>query len=250
MEERVHPHPHPDLAEEEPSTDPLLPPKAQPKPGTYVIQIPKDQIYRIPPPQNNALFEFYSRRSSGARRHRSCRRFLLFFLLAILLLSLIIFATLSVLYLTLRPRLPSYDLSHLSLTSAPNSSSPSFLAAFRVHNPNKKFSLHYLSGGSLSLSYSDSALAAGDWPAFRQSPRNLTSFNVTISGSGVRLPREVVGARRTVAFAVDVKAPVKFKIGRVRSWGFTVKTGCDVTVSKLTAGSKIVSQACRVRLRL
>ncbi|KAH7653961.1 Late embryogenesis abundant protein LEA-2 subgroup domain-containing protein [Dioscorea alata] len=244
MADKIHPS-----EDSEPSTEALLPPK--PNPPTYIIQLPKDQIYRIPPPENAALFEFYSHRAS--RRRRSCRRCLLYSLLSLLILFILLAATLTILYFTLRPRLPSNQLSHLYLNSSLTSSSSSFLASFLSENRNTKISFRYLSGGSLSLSYSGTDLATGVWPAFKQSTRNVTSFNVTINGAGVRLPQEMVTKRGTVALAVDVTAPVKFKLGSVSTWAFTVKTRCDVTVDGdgLTAKPmKMVSNACRVRLRL
>jgi len=42
--------------------------------GIYVVQVPKDQIYRVPPPENAILAEHHGKpfRSNKKKPHRSC----------------------------------------------------------------------------------------------------------------------------------------------------------------------------------
>lgn len=63
MADRVHPHTSPPASAE---SQPAPPPSEKPPSptGTYVIQIPKDQVYRVPPPENARRYANYNRRKT------------------------------------------------------------------------------------------------------------------------------------------------------------------------------------------
>ncbi|WOK95480.1 NDR1/HIN1-like protein 13 [Canna indica] len=132
--------------------------------------------------------------------------------------------------------------------------SPAFLATVRSENRNKKIGIYYLRGSDVTASYGGVRLCHGEWPAFFQERRNVTAFKMTLTGSGIRLSSAMRQAlltaqkRRRVPLRIDVKVPVRVKVGSVTSWTVTVKVRCDVTVDKLTADSKVVSESCRVKL--
>ncbi|CAI9259514.1 unnamed protein product [Lactuca saligna] len=53
-------------------------------PGTYVVQVPKDRIYRTPPPENALIVERY--RNSPAKKQSNCVKYLLISIAIIVLL--------------------------------------------------------------------------------------------------------------------------------------------------------------------
>lgn len=230
----------------------------EPKPkagGTYVIQIPKDQIYRVPPPQNAHLFETYSRRGSRKRGSCCCRCFLWSIsLLLLLLLSLAIAA--GVLYFVFTPKLPSYSIEKLNIKDFSNVTalSPEFDVTVRAENPNKKISIYYEEGSDVSGSYSNVVLSRGSWPVFHQERRNVTVFTAVLKGSGVKLSRsmksELMEQQRkgAVPLKIDVKVPVKVKFGGVKTWKIDVKVSCDLEVDKFAENSKIVSKKCKTKV--
>uniref|UniRef100_A0A9I9DA66 Uncharacterized protein n=1 Tax=Cucumis melo TaxID=3656 RepID=A0A9I9DA66_CUCME len=111
MADRVHPtvdSPRPSTSST--LSDTTKPPS--PPPGTYVIQLPKDQIYRVPPPENAHRFQLYTRQN---RRRRNPCRSCLFCLLAILILLIILLGiTVAVFYLVVRPKSPNYSIDAIS----------------------------------------------------------------------------------------------------------------------------------------
>lgn len=247
MADRVHPTADPE--------DPTAPPKVF---QTYVIKVPKDQIYRLPPPENSHLFESYSRRSSQSRRRRSCCRCIAWTLLALVLLLVLLAIAAAVLYLVFQPKIPSYSLDKLSISGLNLSAgpiSPEFDLTLRADNSrNKKVGLRYEEGSDIGVYYSGDLWSSGVWPAFYQPGRNVTVIQTALKGSGIRLSSASRSSlveqerRGGVPLEVDVKVDVRVKFGAVSSWKVTVKVRCEVVVDKMTPDLRLVSKDCRTKL--
>ncbi|XP_057953755.1 NDR1/HIN1-like protein 13 [Malania oleifera] len=238
----------------QPSTD-----KPLPASGTYVIQVPKDQVYRYPPPENARRLDSYSRLKP--RRNCCCRclccTFGVFFLLILLLA-----VAAGVFYLVVRPELPKYSLDNISITgfnlsatAATTDISPVIDLSVRAENPNDKISIYYEDGSSVTVLYSDMNLCDGVLPTFHQPTNNVTVFQTALRGSNilssaVRSSMIADQKQGKVNLMVKLDAPVKIKVGAVKTWKITVRVSCDVTVDKLTAKSKILSKDCNVRVKL
>lgn len=265
MAERVHPADSPRPSTSSAASDvatkpqPLSPAaeKPPPTPGTYVIQIPKDQIYRVPPPENARRFEQYTRRKH--RRSRCCCY--LYWLLAIFLILIVLLGiAVAVFYFVVRPKSPNYSIDAIAIrginSSAAASISPEFDVSVRADNPNKKIGIYYESGSSVQIYFSDVKLSDGVLPAFFQPPKNVTVFGSTLRGTGVNLSTKANEAlidsqrRQSVPLKVEIRAPIKLKIGSVKTWKIRVKVVCDVTVDRLTAAAKIVSKNCDYSVKL
>ncbi|PUZ43552.1 hypothetical protein GQ55_8G018200 [Panicum hallii var. hallii] len=231
-----------------------------PPPGTYIVQVPKDQVLRVPPPDRARR---YKKLAARPARRRLLRRACCCSCAALLLLLLLAAAFAGAIYLVFRPRAPTFSVASLSirgLDGAPSSSSalsPELDATVRADNgANRKVGVDYRGGGSVTVSYAGQRLAAGPWPAFRQAPRNATVFAAAMRGRGVRLSEEQ--ARRLAAeraagavpLAVEARVPVRLRFGKVlRTWTVDVKARCDVAVDRLEGDAAAVNRGCRVRVR-
>lgn len=261
MADRVHPRdsppqspPPPRSPEHGSPTKPLPPPEDKPVPhpvrGTYVIQIPKDQIYRFPPQGDDRR---YKRRSSYRKTGR-LQRCCCCSLAAVAVLVLLLAAAAGVFYLVVRPRSPDYAVSGISIgglnLTSTGAVSPAMDVTVRANNPNGKIGIYYLGGSSAEVYYTGVKLCGGALPAFYQPPDNATVFEAALKGEAMVLASQVRQAlasdqsQGSVPLTVKVTAPVKLKVGAVRTWKITVKVTCDVTVDKLTATAKIGSTDC------
>ncbi|KAJ8568370.1 hypothetical protein K7X08_027903 [Anisodus acutangulus] len=258
MADRVHPRDSPPASSNnsgEVGTG--TPAKPVPPPGTYVVQVPKDQIYRYPPPGNSRRYEALTKRKP---RRSCCRRCVCntFSLLLILIIALSI--TAGVLYLVFRPESPKYTISDVAIRNfnlmSSSPVSPEFDVTIRAENRNNKIGVYYWKGISVTVVYSGINLCNGKLPAFYQSTNNVTVFQTPLKGSNVMLGTAIKTALRNeqkqgkVPFTVNIKAPVKVKVGAVKTWEITVKVKCDITVNALTAKSKIISKDCKYSVRL
>ncbi|KAK9280073.1 hypothetical protein L1049_013758 [Liquidambar formosana] len=264
MADRVHPadSPSSDTASSHNPDAPSKPTPPQPeKPvppiGTYVIQIPKDQIYRVPPPENARRFEKLTRRKT---RRSPCCCCLCWLLSFIALLVVLIAISAGIFYLVVRPKSPKYSVDNVSITGFNISSSlaisPEFDVTVRAENPNKKISIYYEKDSSVNIYYSDVKLCSGVLPVFYQPSKNVTVFQTALSGSGIVLGSTVhetlVNAQNQgqIPFKLKLKAPVRIKVGSVKTWTITVKVSCDITVNKLTADAQILSKDCDFGVKL
>uniref|UniRef100_A0A0E0BEU9 Late embryogenesis abundant protein LEA-2 subgroup domain-containing protein n=1 Tax=Oryza glumipatula TaxID=40148 RepID=A0A0E0BEU9_9ORYZ len=163
MADRVHPMPAPPPPSSSPppehaaaatETTPLHPSfrgSPPPSPGTYIIQIPKDQVLRVPPPDRARRYKKLAARPARRRRlrHACCAAFC-----AALLLLLLAAAFVGAVYLVFRPRAPSFSVASLSIRGldalAVSSLTPQIDAAVRADNgANKKTGIDYRGGGEM-----------------------------------------------------------------------------------------------------
>ncbi|KAF8403506.1 hypothetical protein HHK36_011610 [Tetracentron sinense] len=261
MADRVHPRDSPTSGEntttapEKPTSS--MPEKPIPVPGTYVVQIPKDQIYRLPPPENAYRYKKYTSRE---KRRSGCCCCLCWILGLITLLIILIAVAAGVFYVVVRPKAPSYSVEKVSirgfnLNSSGLTFSPKFDVTVRAENPNKKIGIYYRKGSSVTVSHSNVKLCTGSVPAFYQPSKNVTVFETALKGSEIELTSQVHDALTEeqnggmIPLGLDLKVPVRIKVGSVKTWTITVKVNCDITVDKLTEDARIVSKNCDVDVK-
>ncbi|XP_022752826.1 NDR1/HIN1-like protein 13 [Durio zibethinus] len=253
MADRIHPDDSPPATSKhsKATQPPMSPEKPIPQPGTYVIQIPKDQIYHVPPPENAPRYAHLSKRKAG---RSTCCRCCCCLLITILFLLLAAAIASAVLYFVFKPDSPNYSLDNVAikgfnLTSS-SPLSPEFDVTVRAHNPNDKIGLYYEKGSSVKVYYEDINVCSGALPVFYQPTNNVTVFKTALKGSGLELTNATLKAlsdeqnKGTVPFTLKLRAPVKIKVGSIKTWKITVKVTCKITVDKLTAASKIASKDC------
>ncbi|KAK6936280.1 Late embryogenesis abundant protein, LEA_2 subgroup [Dillenia turbinata] len=270
MADRVHPQDSPIRAEPqnpppqattedlEAQKQPVQPTSEKPVPAppaaTYVIQVPKDQIFRVPPPENARKYQEYTRK--GSRRSCCFRCFCWTLGLIVLFITLLAIAG-AILYLVFRPEALKYSVQSITikgmnLTAESNSMSPEFDIAVRADNPNNKIGVYYENGSNVTIKYSDVQLCSGVIPTFYQPSNNITIFTTTLTGSGVALSSatrtSLVDAQSqgSVPLNLKIKAPVKIKLGSIKTWKITVKVSCDISVNNLSSDSTIVSKDCGI----
>ncbi|GAB2285145.1 hypothetical protein Dimus_019599 [Dionaea muscipula] len=229
-----------------------------PNPGTYIVQVPKDQIYRTPPLENALKYEYYARRKHP--RNSCCRRCICATLGIFVLLATFIAAAALAFYLVYRPRSPAYAVETLSVgginfTSTAASSRilrPDFNLTLRAENRNGKIGIYYEDGSYVSVYYNGIMLGEGLVAAFYQPPENVTAVAAYMVGAGIMLSGaervSLVAEQAAGAVPLELKAemPVRPKVGPVKSWKVTVKVTCQITLNGLTAKANVVSSACDV----
>ncbi|KAE8733787.1 hypothetical protein F3Y22_tig00000991pilonHSYRG00177 [Hibiscus syriacus] len=253
MAERVHPRGSPPSSDERPSPKPAptMEDKPIPQPGTYVIQIPKDQVYRVPPPENARRYAHLSKRKSS---RGTCFRCCCCFLTTILSLLLAAAIAAAVIYFVFKPEAPNYSVDNVAIKgfnlTSPSPLNPEFDVTVRAHNPNDKIGIYYEKGSSVKIYYEGVNLCNGALPAFYQPTNNVTLFKTALKGSRIELTNATLRSlsngqkQGTVPFTLKLRAPVKIKVESIKTWKITVKVTCKLTVDKLTAASKIVSKDC------
>ncbi|KAL9241059.1 hypothetical protein vseg_015214 [Gypsophila vaccaria] len=227
-----------------------------PNPGTYVIQVPKDHVYRVPPPENAHKFNRYTKRKP---KGSCCRCCICTFISTLLILTILVGVTVGVLYLIYHPKVPTYDINRVHVKGVNLTTldiTPVFNVTVKTNNPNGKISIYYEQGSKINIYHDGLNLCTGKLPAFHQPPKSVTVFSTEFRGPGFVLSKPERNKLRAqekkgkVPLKMDVTVPVKVKLGSVKFWMMSMKVTCDVTVTALTVNAKVVTQKCKVHAKL
>ncbi|XP_074302567.1 uncharacterized protein At1g08160-like [Silene latifolia] len=201
------------------------PPPQQPQQPNYYYPNPNpnqynQQYYPPPPPPRRTIF--YRRVMSALIPT--------FIILAIILL---------IIYLILRPRVPIFTLTSLSLsslnlsTSTPSSSlSATWTATFQVINPNTKLHVYY-DAIEARVFYDRSLLALNQLPPFDQSVLDQTAITARLTAVSAYVEPDLSRkfsedrGKGAVPFDVQVFALVRFKAGGWRARRRGLRAFCD-----------------------
>lgn len=183
----------------------------QPPPPATAYPYPQPQYYNPNP-----------------RPSYTSRSFFRAFFATMICLAVIFGVILIVTWLVLRPSLPHFTVTTLSLTNlstTAQSLSATWHLAFAVRNGNKKMTVTYNALRS-SIFYRTNYIAESTLPPFKQDTKSQTTLNATLIASGTYLDPRVVSdlnderTRGTVLFDVQVLASTSFRSG---SWRFRTR---------------------------
>ncbi|CAN7039675.1 hypothetical protein IGI04_005873 [Brassica rapa subsp. trilocularis] len=197
------------------------------------------------------------------KRGRSCCcRCVCYTLCLLFLLVVAVGATIGILYLVLKPKLPDYSIDRLQLTQFALNQDSSLSTAFNVtitaKNPNEKIGIYYEDGIEITVWYNETKLSEGSLPKFYQGHENTTVIDVQMSGQS----QDATGIMSTleeqqqttgnIPLRLRVDQPVRIKFGKLKLMEVRFLVRCGVFVDSLAANNviKIQSSSCKFRLRL
>ncbi|RWW32954.1 hypothetical protein GW17_00002339, partial [Ensete ventricosum] len=241
------------------AADPLADPNSHPESsihlGTYVVQVPKDQVYRVPPPENAYLAERY-RNKDKTRRKSPCVGLLKWILSAALLIFFLLVVIVVVFFVTAKPATPTFAVERLAVKSSGTSHlKPEYDLTMRVHNPSQKMGYAYEAGGTAVIAHSRVDIAAGKTPGLRQGYQNTTTFRLVLHGSNTdalpkTIDRSLHGSKDVVSLELTARFVVTPRTMGVDLWTTSLDLACAVGASGLGKEARIVSQECKSNLKL
>jgi len=236
---------HP-MARVQPRNSPLSQPtqspaaaKSSPPVGAYNVNVPR--LFRYPP---------YDHREPS---RCDCCCFLCWLISIIVFLAVILGAAGGIFYLIFRPEAPVYSIQRIAIKGVNLTSSvfsPEFDVTVRAYNGNNKIGIYYEKGSSVAVFYNDARLCDGVLPAFYQPSNNETVLKAVLKGNDVELTVTdqttlVKGvSEQNVPLKLELRVPVKIRVGSVTTSKIGVRVECDVTVDELTTQARIVRWDC------
>ncbi|KAL6552172.1 hypothetical protein OROGR_008326 [Orobanche gracilis] len=235
---------------------PSLPPPTEADLETYVVQIPRDQIYRIPPPEHARIVERYLDRGSN-NPTTTCRRTLCWAATIPIILTVValvaVFAIRATLY---NPTPPVFAVARIHAKNLEHPSNPRRLPEFDLtllaENPNARLSVSYGGGtGEASLVYRNHKIGKGKIRStIRQDPGGRAiDFPVALVGNGVAMSPEIekglINGSTEKSMAMKIEVAIEMN-SWVRNELKNIKISCDFRVKNLlTNKNKISFQECR-----
>ncbi|KAG5034572.1 hypothetical protein AAZX31_04G100600 [Glycine max] len=253
MEERVllpSPPPPPPPLEKKHSTNKLELPDFNP--GTYVVQVPKDQVYRVPPPENARIAESHKKAPPKAAKTSRCCLFCVLFFIIFFVLLILLGAVLGGLFsMLLTPKDPQFSITRFKVVET--KPHPKYDVTLEVHNLNSDVGVSYKNKGHVSLSLRRQEVASGAYPSFNQDAHDRTTFGVTLTSSKVGLPKEVEESvtndkkKVNVTFSLAIHALARMKMGLLRSGTMKFDVTCNVKLDTLAKTTQVLSQQCETK---
>ncbi|KAG6525372.1 NDR1/HIN1-like protein 13 [Zingiber officinale] len=228
------------MAEQEPPQHCNPAPLPLPPPfETYIVQVPKDQIYRIPPPENASLVEHYR---SQVRQHRQnrcpCFRYLKRLALPVFLPLILLTAAIIIFFAIANPTTPTFSVKDVS------KSKTEYDFSVRIINPSNRVSLSYAGGGLAVASHAGKEFATGSTPRFFQPHGNMTDLKLLLRST--KSPAK--GSNKPLWIKLRIEFTVGTKIGQLELRRMRLDVKCDVKVSGLDKKVRISSQDCNSNL--
>ena len=218
--------------------------------ATYVVQVPKDQIFCVPPPENAVLAERHGNpfRSSKGKKPRPRRpRCCLCISVSVVLLVLVLALIAAAVYVLLTPKDPTF---HVERVVVKNNTRPDYGITIRAKNLNEIMGIDYKAGGVASLSFKQRGIAKGKYPSFKQDSKKSTSFRVDFHGSNIVLPKEIEKSMKSqkpkikVSLSLKMDVHARIRVGALHYGSVKFVAACDFTVDTLAKNSRILSQKC------
>ncbi|KAL0283167.1 UNVERIFIED_CONTAM: NDR1/HIN1-like protein 13 [Sesamum angustifolium] len=213
MEERLQPSSY-DPKDKPPHPSPS---SAAASLATYVVQIPRDQIYRVPPPEHARIVEDHKRNTSSKKaggRSTVCCIFI-----PIVVVSVIITAAVYGLRYTLYDaKSPKFAVSGIQAKNLEGTGRrpPRYDVTLLANNPNTRMSISYLQGGKEgTLALKNQQIGKGGIQPMVKQESGTSAVDVHVISSWVRNERK------------DLNVTCEFKVR-----------------NSLTGKAKIASQEC------
>ncbi|CAK8578814.1 unnamed protein product [Lathyrus sativus] len=237
--------------------DVVSPPPSLPSPpgraryeNMYIVQFPKDQVYRVPPSENALIVERYRnipKTKDEKKRRFCCCCFSLRCFLTIAIILITIFAivgiAIALLFLIFNPAGPTFAINHFELKNV--TGPPHYEISLRAKNPNQRLGIIYQSS-DVSLLFEDNEVATGKFPSLSEQGRQaMTQFKADVTGKHP-LPKT---KNTPLNLELDMNLRVRMTALRLRTWIMNANVVCKFKVTNLGSDTRILSQRCDTNFR-
>ncbi|CAN4097270.1 unnamed protein product [Withania somnifera] len=235
---------------------PSLPPDRS---DTYIIQIPRDQVYRVPPPEYAKIVENYRLPKDNSQRKRKCGC-CCWILLGLLIFGIIIGVIIGVIHLMYIPRCPNFSVVGVHFKNVTDTNRgqgkknqpkqwPKFEFDLKVNNVNERMDVSF-GQGKTNFVFRKYKIGQGKYPSnnslkAKHSNNNHLSVDV---GSNGKLPDDLLKVleddKKLIPVTMMIHVPMEIK-----SWVRNMKKNnleiaCEFDVEQLTKKSKVMPNEC------
>ncbi|WCJ31855.1 hydroxyproline-rich glycoprotein family protein [Euphorbia peplus] len=199
---------------------------------TYIIQIPKEQIFSNPPLKNSIIAKRYRKPEKKGRR--KCKRisFGIATIIVVIVVVGIIFGTIHALS---KAKVPSFSIHNVDINHN------NYVIKLKAKNENKNFENIYGNNGDAILLYKGHKIGRGKFPEFHQDADSSVDFKLRLTGySNGGLSKDIKGKRH-----VDLRLEMNNVHAKMNVWNKVINVVCNFKVSSLgTFHHNIISQQC------
>ncbi|KAJ3702634.1 hypothetical protein LUZ61_006339 [Rhynchospora tenuis] len=247
-------HPTSDTDKEpdpEPDPNPIRHPWL-PGTETYIVQVAKDQIYRVPPPENAALVERYRNQVTKRSKRSPVLLCLGWLCVALLILAGLCSIVTVIFIITVRPGEPRFTVDQVHVKNS-TAASPEYDFIMSLRNPSKSMSYSYEKDGAAFLSYNGINIAIGQTPELDQDSKTTSKIKFVMHGLKMVVPKHIAkalkGSKDDVALGLELEIRISAKAWGLDVNGMHITVNCDMTSKGLVKEPTIKTQSCKTRFR-
>lgn len=241
-----------------PSPLPIPPGRAN-HDNMYIVQFPKDQIYRVPPRENALIVERYRKprntndKNGGRGCCCRCPRVLLTIALILFAIIAVVGITLATLFFIFNPTGPTFSITHFDVKNI--SRPPHYEISLRAKNPNEKLGITY-ENSEVNMLFEGTKVAAGKFPMLLEQRRDAsTMFKVDVMGMNRALPKKMAKSmgdaksNTPLTFDLDMRLWIRITAAELNTWVMKSNVVCRFEVNNLGSEPRILSQQCDTNFR-
>ncbi|XVF17219.1 hypothetical protein REPUB_Repub10bG0100800 [Reevesia pubescens] len=235
----------------------LAPPPGHPL-STYVVQVPKDQIYRVPPPENIRIVESYRQaaKAPAKNKKRPCPKYLIWIAIVLVVIGVMIGVILTVIYYSFTPKAPVFSVSKLHVQQHKDGSPPTYDVTLKVKNPNEKMGIKYGSvDADAKQTFWTKTLGFGQFPSLHQNAGDSNVVHVKINGpKSQTMPPNVQRSMNDkttkdhITLVLKFNSPLLLNVRIFKFWSRDMNVKCNFRVSTKGKRTKILVQDCKTKL--
>ncbi|XP_074369393.1 NDR1/HIN1-like protein 13 [Apium graveolens] len=245
-----------------PSSPPSSPPPSHhnsiiikplpPPPGsTFVIQTSRDQVFRVPPPENSKIVESYVKQNQTKKGPANC----IWILIAIATVGVslgVFFGVIAAIYI---PEIPEFEITQFRVDPTPPSHDKKqpkhvYEITLNVKNPNPRMDVSYGGDRYGLLSFEHRKVADGKFEPFSQEAEHSSNLKINLKQSAkVELPSEMEKSMNSTKSKMAESLGFKMFVSlTISSWAKTshkdISVTCTFKVNTLAKDTRIVYQEC------
>lgn len=208
---------------------------------TYVVQVPRDQIYRVPPPEHALKIEEHKRNSLNQNANR--RSLICSLVIPILLIAALVGVAILTVRATLyAPTPPEFAVTGIQGKDLEQRRTPEFKATVQAKNRNARMSVVYKGGGEATLFFKNREIGRG-----KIGSGGGGDLAVVLAGNGVSTEM-----RKGLSDDKEKSMGLKFELRvEMKSWvkneGMDMIISCDFRVRNSFVNVTDISfQQCKI----
>ncbi|GAA0187268.1 hypothetical protein LIER_34556 [Lithospermum erythrorhizon] len=152
---------------------------------TYVVQMPRDQVYRVPPPEHAKIVEKYK---NLPKDEKGCKgSWYCWIIIAIVMLGISIGIFLAASHSLTGPKSPVFHVISIQAKNLDSKNGtllpPSFDVGVTVSNQNSGMYASYKNGGNSSLVFKNVTIGAGQFEQLSQDKNQLSIVRLKLDGT-------------------------------------------------------------------
>ncbi|XP_060185739.1 NDR1/HIN1-like protein 13 [Lycium barbarum] len=223
---------------------------------TYVVQIPRDQVYRVPPPENAKIVEEHRQPTSQKKRKCTCCCMVL---AALLVIGIMIGIIVLIVHMLYAPKCPEFSIANVHFKNvtlpqnghqknkSPPQTHPQFEIDLKIVNVNERMDVAFGKGnnGKATLTFKKHEIGQGKYPSISQKPKDSTNshFNLGVGKLPGDIAKSLDDDKKPIPLTLSIQAPME-----ITSWAKNLKKDmtvtCDFDVESVKNKSKIKSEDC------